>query len=146
MLSSWDASTRTYRGPIYIYIYIYIYTRIYSKVKVIPQQAEVAQGVPGRLRPWIFLTFGTTRVVGRQPYAPAAFTPAEIPDTHFQRLSRPQGTWFCRWEARKKSPVTTPGIDPGTSRLVAQCLNHYATPGPIYIYIYSKTITTKLAG
>jgi len=37
------------------------------KVKVIPQQVEVAQGVPGRLRPWIFLMFGTTRVVGRQP-------------------------------------------------------------------------------
>jgi len=32
------------------------------------------------------------RVVGRQPYAPAAFTPGEIPGTHFQRLSRPQGT------------------------------------------------------
>ena len=31
---------------------------------------------------------------------------------------------------RKKSPVTPPGIDPGTSRLVAQCLNHYAIPGP----------------
>ena len=44
------------------------------KVKVVPQQAEVAQGVPGRLRPRIFLAFGTTRVVGRQPYAPAAFT------------------------------------------------------------------------
>jgi len=29
-------------------------------VKVIPQHAEVAQGVPGRLRPRIFLTFGTT--------------------------------------------------------------------------------------
>jgi len=42
------------------------------KVKVIPQQGEVAQGVPGRLRPHIFLTFGTTRVAGRQPYAPAA--------------------------------------------------------------------------
>ena len=53
------------------------------KVKVIPQQAEVAQGVPGRLRPRIFLTFGTTRVVGRQPYAPAAFTPREMPGTHF---------------------------------------------------------------
>ena len=38
-----------------------------KKVKVIPQQAEVAQGVPGRLRPRTFLTFGTTRVVGRQP-------------------------------------------------------------------------------
>jgi len=61
------------------------------KVKVIPQQAEVAQGVPGSLRPQIFLTFGTTRVVGRQPYAPAAFTSGEISGTHFQRLSRPQG-------------------------------------------------------
>ena len=29
-----------------------------------------------------------------------------------------------------KNPVTTPGIDPGTVRLVAQRLNHYATPGP----------------
>ena len=100
-----------------------------GKVKVIPQQAEVAQGVPGRLRPRIFLTFGPTRVVGRQPYAPAAFTPGVIPGTHFQRLSRPQGTWFRRGEPRKKSPVTPPGIDPGTVRLVAQCLNHYATPG-----------------
>ena len=27
------------------------------KVKFIPQQAEVAQGVPGRLKPRIFLTF-----------------------------------------------------------------------------------------
>ena len=30
-----------------------------------------------------------------------------------------------------KNPVTPPGIDPGTIRLVAQRLNHYATPGPI---------------
>ena len=80
----------------------------------------MAQGVPGRLRPRIFLTFGTTRVVGRQPNAPAAFTPGEIPGTHFQGLSRPQGTWFRREEPRKKYPVTSPGIDPGTSRLVAQ--------------------------
>jgi len=27
--------------------------------------------------------FGTTRVEGHQPYAPAAFTPGEIPGTHF---------------------------------------------------------------
>ena len=38
-----------------------------SKVKGLPQQAEVAQGVPGRLRPRIFLTLGTARVIGRQP-------------------------------------------------------------------------------
>ena len=64
--------------------------------KRLSQQAEVAQGVPGRLRPRIFLMFGTTKVVGHQPYAPAAFTSGEIPGTHFYRLSRPQGTWFCR--------------------------------------------------
>jgi len=29
-----------------------------------------------------------------------------------------------------KNPVTPPGIDSGTVRLVAQCLNHYATLGP----------------
>jgi hypothetical protein len=46
-----------------------------KKVKCLPQQAEVAQGVPGRLRPRIFLTVGTTRVVGRQPYALAVFIP-----------------------------------------------------------------------
>jgi len=69
-------------------------------------------------------------VVVRQPYAPAAFTPGEIPGTHFQGVSRPQGTWFFRKKPRKISPVT---IDPGTVRLVAQRLNHYATPGPTFV-------------
>jgi hypothetical protein len=32
-----------------------------------------------------------------------------------------------------KNPVTPPGIDPGTIRLAAQRLNHYATPGPLTI-------------
>jgi hypothetical protein len=31
-------------------------------------------------------------------------------------------------DAKEKTPAT-PGIDPGTFLLVAQCLNHYATPG-----------------
>ena len=75
-------------------------------------------GVPGRLRPRIITTFGTTRVVGRQPNSPVAFTPGEIAGTHFQRLSRPQGTWLFQKEPRKTSPVTPPGIDPGTVRLV----------------------------
>jgi len=74
------------------------HTRV--KVKVIPQQAEVAQRVPGSFRPRIFLTFGTTRVVVPQPYAPAAFTTGEISSTYFRRLSGPQGTWFRR-EPRK---------------------------------------------
>jgi hypothetical protein len=54
-----------------------------SKVKGLSQQTEVAQGIPDRLRPRMFLTFGSKKVVGRQPYAPAAFTPGEIPGTHF---------------------------------------------------------------
>ena len=29
-----------------------------------------------------------------------------------------------------KNPVTPPGIDPGTVRLVAKRLNRYANPGP----------------
>jgi hypothetical protein len=32
-----------------------------------------------------------------------------------------------------RNPVTRPGIDPGTVRLLAQRLNHYATPGPLKI-------------
>jgi len=100
------------------------------KSKGVPRQAEVAQGLPGRLRSRILSTFGTTRVVGRQPYASAAFTPGEIRGTHFQRLSRPQGTWFCQRNHEKKSSVTSPGIDYRTVRLVAQCLNQYSTLGP----------------
>ena len=88
----------------------------------------MALGCPGRLRPRIFSTFGTTRVVGHQPNALAAFTPGANLGTHFQRLSRPQNTWFCQKEPRKKSQVTPPGIDPGTVRLVGQRLNHYVTP------------------
>jgi hypothetical protein len=38
---------------------------------------------------------------------------------------RAHGTVKCHG----KNPGDT-GIDPGTFRLVAQCLNHYATPGP----------------
>jgi hypothetical protein len=55
--------------------------------------------------------------------------PQEYPGTHLKSLSRPRAHGIC-WMPRKKSPVTPPGIDPGTFRLVSQCLNHYATPGP----------------
>jgi len=41
-----------------------------------------------------------------------------------------------------KNPVTPPGIDPGTVRLVAQRLNHYATPGPCDILYHLQFIVT----
>jgi hypothetical protein len=64
------------------------------------------KGIPGRLRPRILLTFGITRVVGRQPHAPAAFTPSGIP-------------WYSFLEAESTPghmvpSVTPPGIDPET--------------------------------
>ena len=111
------------------------------KSKVIPRQAEVALGVPGRLIPRIFSTFGTTRVVGRQPKAPAAFTPGEIPSTHFQRLIRPQGTWFCRKEPRKKSQVTPPGIDSGTVRLVALTTTLPQAPSKVSLLVYLSRLS-----
>ena len=64
--------------------------------KGLPRQAEVAEGVPGRLRPRIFLTFWHYKGGRSSAKRTGAFTPGEIPGTHFQRLSRPQGTWFCR--------------------------------------------------
>ena len=52
--------------------------------------------------------------------------------------------------AEKKSPVTPPGIDPGTLRLAAQCLNHYATPVPKNVTnlskIYFLNFLLQLAG
>ena len=122
----------------------FIASSVYVKSKGILQQAEVALGVPGRLRPRIFSTFGTTRVVGHQPNAPVAFTPGKIPGTHFQRLSWPQCTWFCQKEPRIKSQVTPPGIDPGTVWLVVQRLNHYATPGPDPLFMYMDKMVCGL--
>ena len=134
-----DSIKLSKKKPLYRWKHIWKFTFSWNfiaiyKSKGLPRQAVVALGVPGRLRHRIFLTFGTTGVVGRQPNAPATFTPGEIPGTHFQRLSQPQSTWFCRKEPRRKSQVTPLGIDPGTVRLVAQRLNHYGTPGPIAVY------------
>ena len=55
--------------------------------------------------------------------------------------------------ATEKSPVIPPGIDPETVRLVAQCLNYYATPGPrLYLllgisktdYEFTSTVTSNI--
>jgi len=87
----------------------------------------VAQGVPGRLRSRIFLTFrhynggrssvkSTGRLYARRnPWC--SLSEAESTSWHMVLSGVP----------RKKSPVTPPGMDPGTSRLVVQYLNHYAT-------------------
>ena len=82
------------------------------KVKVIPQQAEVTQGVLGRLRPRIVSTFSTTRVVGCQPYAPATFPQKKSLVLIFKGGvdTRARGSIG----RSGKNPVTPPGIDPRT--------------------------------
>ena len=42
-----------------------------------------------------------------------------------------------------KNPVTPPGIDLGTVRLVVQRLNHYATPGPDTSVIFHEFVQTN---
>ena len=105
-------------------------TIMIQQSKGLPRQVEVAQGVPGSLRPQSFLTF--------RPYK-GGRSSAKCNG----RLYRRRNPWYSLSEAestsghmvlsgvpRKKSPVTPQGIDPRTVRLVAQRLNHYATPGP----------------
>ena len=42
--------------------------------------------------------------------------------------------------------LVTPGLDPGTFRLVAQCLNHYATPGTFIELIYRAIYASSCCG
>ena len=47
-------------------------------------------------------------------------------------------------ETSLKNPTTPPGIDPGTVRLVAQRLNHYAAPGPLLYRYKVKNVIRML--
>jgi len=78
------------------------------------------------LVPWSWLS--------RHPSAPAVFTPSNILVLIFRVDPRAHGTLWCPG----KNPQW-PGIDPGTLRLVAQCLNLYATRGPSYVYYLQKS-------
>ena len=100
------------------------------KVKVIPQQAEVAQGVPGRLRPRIFLDVRHYKGGRSSAIRTGRLYPRRNPWYSFSEAESTPGHMVPSGGATEKNPVTPPGIDPGTVRLVAQCLNHYATPGP----------------
>ena len=127
---------------IHIYIYIYIYTHTHThththKVKQSRYRPGLAQSVPGGLGSPISLTFGTWKWWGCQPHAPLGMFLVVI----FTRgWVDPRAMVQSEGSMSLTNPVTPPGIDPGTVRLVAQRLNHYATPDPyIYIYIYTRT-------
>jgi hypothetical protein len=42
-------------------------------------------------------------------------------------------------DATEKTPAT-PGINPRSFQLVAQCLNHYATPGPKSFFVLNQNV------
>ena len=111
---------------------------IMVKMKDSSKRPGVAQRVLGGLGSQISMTFGTWRWWCCQPHAPTFFIPRKCSWYSFSLgLSRPQGhgTVGRNTCMSLKNPVTPPGIDPGTVRLVAQRLNHYATPGPIWYYV-----------
>jgi hypothetical protein len=56
---------------------------ILLKVQQSCNRPGVAQRVPGGLGSQFFVTLGTWRWWGRQPQTPAAFTPRNVPGTHF---------------------------------------------------------------
>jgi hypothetical protein len=99
-------------------------------------QAEVALGVLGRLRPQIFSTFSTTRVVGCQP------NPRRNPWYLFSEGESTSRHMVLSEGTTEKIPSDTTGIDPGTVRLIAQRLNHYTTPGPKK-YVYTRQLSNK---
>ena len=101
-----------------------------SKSKVVPWQVEVAQGVPGRLRPQIFLTFRHYKGGRSSAKHPGLLYPSRNPWYSLSEAESTSGHMVLSGVPRKKSPVTPPGINPGTVQPVAQRLNHYATPGP----------------
>jgi len=81
------------------------------KVKVIPQQVEVGQGVLGSLRPRIFLTFGTTRMVGSSAINTGRLYPKRNPWYSFSEAeSTPWHMVSSGGSHGKKSPVTPPGF------------------------------------
>ena len=96
----------------------------------------MAQGVPGRLRPRIFLTFPHYKGGRSSSISTGRLYPRISSWYSLSEAESTSGHIILSGEPRKKSPVSPPGIDPGTVRLVAQRLNHYSTPGRIlYIYI-----------
>ena len=92
---------------------------------------QVAQGVPGRLRPRTFMKFRHYKGDSSSAKRTGRLYPSRNPWYSLSEAESTSGHMVLSGEPRKKSPVTPPGIDPGTVRLVAQCLNHYAAPGPL---------------
>jgi hypothetical protein len=109
------------------------------KVKESCNMLGVAQRVPGGLGsqiPWHSARKGgeVVSLTHRPPLLPGVF----LVHIFTNGWVEPRATVRSEADTSLKHPVTPPGIDPGTVRLVAQRLNHYATPGPTECYLASQ--------
>ena len=84
------------------------------KGKGVPRQAEVAQGVPGRLRSRIFLTFQHYKSSRSSAKRTGRLYPRRNPWYSLSEAESTSGHMVLSGEPRKNSPVTPPGIDHGT--------------------------------
>jgi hypothetical protein len=116
-----------------------------GKGKAVPSQAWCGPKGSRGFRLPDFLTFGTWRWWG-QPHAQAPFTPRNVLVLIFTRgWVDPRAMVQSEGNMSMKNPVTSPGIDPGTARLVAQRLNHYATAGlDFLVHTVHITILQKI--
>jgi hypothetical protein len=106
-----------------------------KKVKDSRNRPGVAQRVPGGLGsqiPWHSAHEGGEVSLTHRPHLHPGMFLVLIFDKSWvdpRAMERSEGN------VSLKNPVTPPGIEPGIVRLVAQRLNHYATPGTINIQI-----------
>jgi len=90
------------------------------KSRGLPRQTAVAQGVPGSLRPRIFLTFRHYEGGSSSAIRTGQLYPRRNSWYSISEAESTSGHMVLSGVTRKKSPVTPPGIDPGTVRLVVQ--------------------------
>ena len=85
----------------------------------------------GRSKLRIFVTFDTMKVVRPTPRQQPSLPPGVSWYSFLGAESTPGHVVSS--VATEKSPATPQRIDPKTLQLVAQRLNHYATPGPLNV-------------
>src|SRR5215469_11405729 len=103
-------------------------------VKVVPLQAPCGPEGSRRFSLPDFHDIRNMKVVRSSPSRTGRLYPQEIfLVLIFTRgCVDPKALVLSEGDMSLKNPVRPPGIDPGTVRLVAQRLNHYATPGPLH--------------
>ena len=125
-----------YKNIIIVKMYFYTIWMCNVKVKQSRNRPGVAQRVPGGLGSrvsWHSAREGCEVVsfMHQPPLPPGMF----LVLIFTRGWVDPRAMVRSEGNMSLKNPVTPQGINPGTVRLVAQCLNHYATPGPTWMCI-----------